>query len=146
MASTRTIVAAALAVALASCEPVKGDRAVLSEVNADVNRAIAYETDLKQYRKIEWWVVNPVSGRGDCEDYALTKRAALLARGIAESRMVIWSVKLDYGAGHAVLVVDDELVLDNNYPRVEHKGQLKAVYTAWAPVNLSKRHVSQGGA
>lgn len=81
----------------------------LSRVNDSVNRSIAYQSDRDQYGVEDWPMANPVSGRGDCEDYALTKQA-ILGRG----EVVIVRYR---EAVHAVLIVDG-WVLDNIEGRV----------------------------
>lgn len=42
-------------------------------INWLVNHSIKPMEDQEQYGRPEVWVMNPVSGYGDCEDYALTK-------------------------------------------------------------------------
>ena len=59
---------------------------------------------------------------GDCEDYALTKRAALLRKGFPSSSLLMTSVITGRGESHAVLMVRTDrgdFVLDNLSPRVE---------------------------
>ncbi|MGQ0486724.1 MAG: transglutaminase-like cysteine peptidase [Hyphomicrobiales bacterium] len=82
----------------------------LASVNAAVNRKIKPVRD----GKTDTWNVNV--SRGDCEDYALTKRAQLLARGWPSSALSIAVVRTHRGAKHAVLVVETtngRFVLDN---------------------------------
>lgn len=50
-------------------------------VNKAVNREIEFTLDRDQYGLEEYWNY-PRSGRGDCEDVALEKRARLVRRGI----------------------------------------------------------------
>jgi predicted transglutaminase-like cysteine proteinase len=45
----------------------------LAFINALVNTAMVYEDDQKHYGVPDLWVMMPSDGRGDCEDYALTK-------------------------------------------------------------------------
>ena len=52
----------------------------LAAVNRAVNRAIFPVNDSKHYGRAEYWTI-PNDGLGDCEDYALTKRAKLIALG-----------------------------------------------------------------
>jgi predicted transglutaminase-like cysteine proteinase len=87
----------------------------LATVNHAVNTAIKPESDLAHYGRDEFWTI-PTDGRGDCEDYALTKRKDLLDAGLPASALrlaVVYSVKT---ALHAVLTVSTDkgdLVLDN---------------------------------
>lgn len=81
----------------------------LQAVNAQVNRSIRPVSD-----KNDTWSVNV--RQGDCEDYALTKRAALIARGLPASALRLAAVRTRGGVGHAVLVVrtdKGDYVLDN---------------------------------
>lgn len=87
----------------------RDDLHALIRANDQVNRSLVYESDWDQYGVEDWPMANPVSGRGDCEDYALTKQA-LLGRG--EVVRVLYR-----GAVHAVLIVDG-WVLDNIERRV----------------------------
>ena len=53
---------------------------------------------------------------GDCEDYVLAKRQALIAKGFPPSALRVAYVKTAAGEGHALLVVrtnDGDYVLDN---------------------------------
>jgi len=52
---------------------------IAERINSDVNASVTYKTDLEQYAKPEFWTE---AGKfGDCEDYALLKRAYLLEQG-----------------------------------------------------------------
>lgn len=108
----------------AECAPNEAavDAAVLTDknwkslvaVNSEVNAAVAPVTDIDQYDVNEYWTY-PQSA-GDCEDYALAKRRALLNQGWAASTLLIAVVKQQNGAGHAVLLARTDrgdLVLDN---------------------------------
>lgn len=86
----------------------------LQGINRHVNKAIRPESD--QGRDL--WSVNVAAG--DCEDYALTKRLALIRRGVPAGalRMAVTHYK---GEGHAILVVKTtrgDLVLDNLHSKV----------------------------
>jgi predicted transglutaminase-like cysteine proteinase len=58
-----------------------------------------------------------VGGRyGDCEDYAMTKRAMLIAAGWPSSALSLTTVRTAWGEGHAILSVHTSggtMVLDN---------------------------------
>ncbi len=87
-------------------------------INSDVNASVTYKTDLEQYSKPEFWVE---AGRfGDCEDYALLKRALLKEQGFDEDKIHIATCWINVKAidtGHCVLIVETDkgqFVLDNN--------------------------------
>lgn len=48
-------------------------------INLQVNASVSYKTDLEQYGVPEFWT--EAGTFGDCEDYALLKRAYLLEQG-----------------------------------------------------------------
>lgn len=85
--------------------------ATLKSVNSKYNRAIKPRAD-KNGQDI--WTVG--ASAGDCEDYVLAKRRALIRAGFPASSLRIAYVKTRKGEGHAVLVVKTngkDLVLDN---------------------------------
>jgi predicted transglutaminase-like cysteine proteinase len=45
----------------------------LAFINAVVNAAIQPESDQDHYGVLDYWVMAPADGKGDCEDYAITK-------------------------------------------------------------------------
>src|SRR5262245_3155919 len=61
---------------------------VAIEVNSRVNRSIKPETDMAQYGVEESWTL-PVSGKGDCEDYALLKKKMLIERGVSAQLLLL---------------------------------------------------------
>ena len=87
---------------------------LLNCINSDVNAAIAptvkgYGPDLK-----DGWSISPT--RGDCNDYAVTKRHDLIEQGLPANDLRLSVVKTSSGIGHLVLVVattKGDLVLDN---------------------------------
>jgi predicted transglutaminase-like cysteine proteinase len=82
----------------------------LRRVNGHVNRTINPRPD----RDADVWSTSATSG--DCEDYVLAKRKALIKAGIPASALRIAYVKTRKGEGHAILVVKTngkDLVLDN---------------------------------
>ena len=86
----------------------------LVEVNAAVNAAIRPVNDLDLYGKDEVWAYP--NGAGDCEDYVLEKRRALIDRGLSASDLLITVVRKTDGEGHAILTVrtsKGDFVLDN---------------------------------
>jgi predicted transglutaminase-like cysteine proteinase len=62
-----------------STRPPSGRMSVLRSVNLKVNRSITEISDRKQHGKREVWSFPAKAG--DCEDYVLAKRAALMRRG-----------------------------------------------------------------
>jgi predicted transglutaminase-like cysteine proteinase len=103
-------------------DPAEQDRIELSEptmellkrVNRSVNGAIA--PTLKSYGSNleDRWTIAP--SRGDCNDYAVTKRHELVAGGLPARALRLSVVKTASGIGHLVLVVTTtkgDLVLDN---------------------------------
>jgi predicted transglutaminase-like cysteine proteinase len=83
---------------------------VLKRVNAMVNRSITPRND----RGADVWNANATAG--DCEDYVLAKRKALIRAGLPASALRIGYVKTRAGEGHAILIVrtsQGEFVLDN---------------------------------
>lgn len=103
-------------------------------VNHDVNAHIKPADDIEQYGIEDHWVANPQSGFGDCEDYALSKKALLLNVGLPSAAMRLATVyDPETLEGHAVLVIGTSqglLVLDNRVPEVLelHKAMYKAYW------------------
>ena len=93
------------------------DRARLKEliaVNSAVNRGIRQATDRALYHVADRWVIGPKAG--DCEDFALTKKARLVADGWPTSALLVALAKTRRGVDHAVLIVRTDrgdLVLDS---------------------------------
>jgi len=91
---------------------------VAERINREVNESVSYKTDLEQYDTPENW--KEAGGFGDCEDYALLKRALLKEQGFDESCIHIatcWINVKAINTGHCVLIVETEkgqFVLDNN--------------------------------
>ena len=91
----------------------KARRAELVKVNRDVNRAIRPQENLNGVTD-EKWLIAPRDG--DCNDYAVTKRHELLARGWPSHALLLAEVVVPTREHHLVLVVrtnEDDLVLDN---------------------------------
>lgn len=133
------LLAGALALALFACHPVSAeltqatasttlisdavkfpreDRAVIdavSRVNDIVNASMVYVTDKEHYGRDEKWVTWPEDGKGDCEDFALTKMEMLRQAGvpvIAVSRIrgvIVMDARGEILGAHAIL----ELLLPN---------------------------------
>lgn len=84
----------------------------IARVNKEVNHDLRPMDDMVQYGK-PLMVIEPVSGYGDCEDYAITKIIRLRKLGIF-GRMHV--VKTETGESHAVASVDG-WILDNRFKK-----------------------------
>ena len=63
---------------------------VAERINSDVNARVTYKSDLEQFDTPEFWTM---AGKfGDCEDYALAKRSALLHAGFSVIDVAPWAV------------------------------------------------------
>jgi predicted transglutaminase-like cysteine proteinase len=91
-----------------------GERwAELQNVNRNVNAAIRPERNLEGLAG-EKWLIGPT--RGDCNDYAVTKRHELIAMGWPARSVLLSEVVVPSGEHHLVVVVRTnagDLVLDN---------------------------------
>jgi predicted transglutaminase-like cysteine proteinase len=93
---------------------------IAASVNRTVNAGVRQITDERQYGRDDVWALPTASG-GDCEDFALLKKRALIERGIPASRLLIATVLDGSRAPHAVLVLrtgSGDLVLDNLRSRI----------------------------
>jgi len=87
--------------------------AELQQVNRDVNSEIRPEPNLEGLAG-EKWLLHPSSG--DCNDYAVTKRHDLIAKGWSARSVLLSEVVTTWGEHHLVVVVrtfSGDLVLDN---------------------------------
>jgi predicted transglutaminase-like cysteine proteinase len=85
----------------------------LRNVNAEVNRGIVPQANTEGLFG-EKWLISPRAG--DCNDYAVTKRHELLARGWPSRSLLLAEVVTSWGEHHLVLVVrtrEGDYVLDN---------------------------------
>jgi predicted transglutaminase-like cysteine proteinase len=85
----------------------------LNTINREVNRDIIPERNMGGIATEEWLISPPA---GDCNDYAVTKRHELLARGWPSRTLLLSEVVVPSGEHHLVLVVrlkEVDLVLDN---------------------------------
>lgn len=92
---------------------VRSSQSTLRQLDA-VNRAVNRKIRPKPDGRVDAWTVGASSG--DCEDYVLAKRQALIAQGFPPSALRIAYVKTSTGEGHALLVVrteEGDYVLDN---------------------------------
>jgi len=138
--------------AVSTIPRVAGSRAdllkLINRVNRQVNRAIIFESDQAQYGVPEFWTEPSEAGTryGDCEDYVLEKRHALIALGFAPSSLSIATVTTSWGQSHALLLVaidDEEYVLDSltpwivrvrDAPYVWRERQVQGQALVWAKI------------
>jgi predicted transglutaminase-like cysteine proteinase len=88
-------------------------RQELIRINAEVNRSIV-ATNMNEPVAEEQWVIQPKAG--DCNDYAVTKRHKLIARGWPARALLLAEVVTNWGEHHLVLVVrtrQGDFVADN---------------------------------
>ena len=89
---------------------------IAEQVHREVNFNVNYVSDDENYGTPEYWTEAIKSG--DCEDYALAKRAKLLSIGWKEEDIAICICITETGDGHGVLLVDTDkggFILDNRY-------------------------------
>jgi len=90
----------------------------LKEVNKSVNNSIIPEANTEGLAG-EKWLIGP--SRGDCNDYAVTKRAQLIGRGWPARTLLLSEVVTSWGEHHLILVVRTsagDLILDNLTPQI----------------------------
>jgi predicted transglutaminase-like cysteine proteinase len=107
----------------------------LNAVNKAVNAAIIPERNTEGLAG-EKWLIHPASG--DCNDYAVTKRSELLARGWPTRALLLSEVVTSWGEHHLVLVVrtsKGDLVLDNMTPQI--RSWERALYQ-WVRIQTPK--------
>jgi predicted transglutaminase-like cysteine proteinase len=125
----------------------KAKWAELAKINRDVNRTIKPEENLGGVAAEEWLVA---PRRGDCNDYAVTKRHELLERGWPSHSLLLTEVVIASGEHHLVVVVrtsEDDFVLDNLSPDVRPvseiqyqlvRGQQTENPRFWSVVNVAR--------
>ena len=97
-----------------SVELTPGLFELMDSINREVNAAITPVEKRYGSNLSDGWNIAPFSG--DCNDYAVTKRHALLQKGVPSRSLRLSVVKTASGIGHLVLVVATTrgpLVLDN---------------------------------
>lgn len=88
---------------------------LLTRVNRDLNAAIKPEDDAAHYGPNEYWTI-ATDGYGDCEDFALTKRKALVDAGLPIAALRLAVVLTPSRERHAILTVATDrgdFVMDN---------------------------------
>lgn len=84
------------------------------QVHNRVNSETTYRSDWLQYNVPDFWIVGKY---GDCEDFALAKRNALLNAGWPKNKLGLCICEA-FGSGHCCLWVETDkgsFILDNNY-------------------------------
>jgi predicted transglutaminase-like cysteine proteinase len=95
-------------------------RAELVRANTEVNRAIRPQRSSERVID-ERWLIAPLSG--DCNDYAVTKRHQLLAKGWPARALLLAEVVVPSGEHHLVLVArtrEGDYVADNLTKTIHH--------------------------
>ena len=98
-----------------------------TQVNRAINASVTYARDVDQFGREDLWRAAPLRGLGDCEDYALAKRQALLDAGTPSQALRLAICRTELQEVHAVLIVTTErgdLVLDNRHPEPMTRDQL----------------------
>jgi predicted transglutaminase-like cysteine proteinase len=88
---------------------------LLTRINRTTNAAIQPEDDAQHYGPSDYWTI-VTDGYGDCEDYALTKRKALLDAGLPAAALRLALVITSSRERHAILTVatdHGDFVMDN---------------------------------
>jgi predicted transglutaminase-like cysteine proteinase len=104
----------------------------VQRINREINRAIHHREDSAVYGRPDQWALGE-AGVGDCEDYALAKRAALIQAGVPARALSIALVETRRGESHAVLLIDTDkgaLVLDNLSPWIRRWDQTPYTWIA----------------
>lgn len=116
--------------------------AQLNKVNRKINHDLVRRSDQESYGQEDFWATPLSDGKaayGDCEDYVLEKRRALIAGGVPANALSAAIVTTSWGETHAVLLVDTdrgEYVLDN----------LSSFVAPWSKVGYSWRERQFGDA
>ena len=103
---------------------------MLDGVNRHVNDSIRYASARALYGNADYWTLPLEAGglrAGDCKDYVLEKRKALVEQGVPGADLSIAVVMLRSGIAHAVLLVatdHGELVMDSLSSWIEPWNQL----------------------
>jgi predicted transglutaminase-like cysteine proteinase len=123
----------------------------INKVNDKVNRSIGRRSDLAGYGVLDHWATPLAEGTGfgDCEDYVLEKRRALIAGGVPDTALSIAVATTSWGEHHAVLLVETAqgaYVLDSLTPWVLpwrkanliwHERQVAGAPFRWSMVDVN---------
>lgn len=95
-------------------------RQKISGINRTVNRLVRYQPDAENYGSKDYWATPDeilARGKGDCEDYAILKMAALKAAGLPPEAMSVVVLRdIRRNLYHAVLAIttsQGHFILDN---------------------------------
>ena len=98
----------------------KAGWARVNAINRGVNRRIRRASDIRAFGVADFWQApTEADARGDCEDYVLAKREALIDAGVPADALSIAIVMTRWGESHAVLLLasdSGDFVLDNLTP------------------------------
>lgn len=122
----------------------QGQMQVVRAVNSQINRSTRAIEDRQQYGEAERWAI-PTSRGGDCEDYALAKKRALISKGIDPQRLLIATVLDRSRRPHAVLVVrtdQGDMVLDNVTNSIRNWRDTRYVFLRMQDPNRPSRWVN----
>ncbi len=90
------------------------------DLNEELNERIRPRDDLSLFGVSDFWTRG--LRYGDCEDYIIAKKEALIARGMAPENLLYGIIQDDWNGGyHAVLILrttDGDYVLDNLRDRI----------------------------
>jgi len=125
----------------------------IERVNRQINSRLTWVSDYDQFGVEEFWTLPLQAGlaNGDCEDFALEKRRALLELGFDPAALAMATSTSAATGNHAVLIVrttQGDYVLDNTTPWVlpwtETAYQWQAIQsgetmTAWRNLSVSIR-------
>lgn len=101
----------------------------LEDINKKVNKDITYEVDATLHERVDYWTVVEGKGRGDCDDYALTKIKRLVEETEWDRENLSIGIcyvedsrgRVGKGEGHAVAIARTDrgdFVLDNRHRKV----------------------------
>lgn len=125
--------AAAIRAAVSAPRDQQTDYRMIQAVNSSVNRFTAQVSDIVSAGVEERWnrIAASRSPMGDCEDFAIEKRARLLEAGFSPERL-FYSVVYKAGFGlHTVLIArldDADYVLDSATPHILTWSKTKYVW------------------
>ncbi len=115
----------------------------LIAVNRVINKQIEPVTDLEFYKIEEYWTLP--TDYGDCEDYVLLKRQALIRQGWPSGALLVTVVFDEVGDGHAVLIARTDrgdFALDNKVDAVRLWSQTPYRYVKRQSVSDPDRWVA----
>jgi predicted transglutaminase-like cysteine proteinase len=117
----------------------KAGREKFDTVNRVVNGAIRYTSDFAQHGVADLWsapLATLASGRGDCEDYAITKYVLLRESGVAAKDLRLLLVRdTSIRQDHAVLAArenDRWFILDNRWTVVPESSEVRHLMPLFA--------------